>query len=209
MELSGGNPGLRGGVWRKGAWALGSPAHEQAAEPDGTLLEEAKKKRKPFSEHIIVAFITKQWNCPDVSGTVFNAYQKSGGSPQVSYLVTSERMRRGHRKTLAMFILLSQVTWEMGDISMKKKSVTNEVPQALEISWSRYLILFSEKPFNFLLLKRSNLLFVAKLPKLIEGWFISPHFISFELHTEILSNATCCLHRNGSTEAGLSPAYMS
>lgn len=52
----------------------------------------------------------------------------------MSYLVTSERMRRGHRKTLAMFILLSQVTWEMGDISMKKKSVTNEVPQALEIS---------------------------------------------------------------------------
>ena len=45
MELSGGNPGLRGGVWRKGAWALGSPAHEQAA----------KKKRKPFSEHITVS----------------------------------------------------------------------------------------------------------------------------------------------------------
>ena len=46
--------------WRKGAWALGSPAHEQAAGPDGTLLGEAKKKRKPFSEHITVAFITKQ-----------------------------------------------------------------------------------------------------------------------------------------------------
>lgn len=90
----------------------------------------------------------------------------------------------------------------------KKKPVTNEVPQALEISWSRYLILFSEKPFNFLLLKRSNLLFVAKLPKLI-GWFISPLFISFELHTEVLSNATCCLRRSGSTEAGLSAAYVS
>ena len=54
MELSGGNPGIRGGVW-----ALGSPAHEQADGADGTLLEEAKKKRKPFSEHIIVASITK------------------------------------------------------------------------------------------------------------------------------------------------------
>ena len=103
----------------------------------------------------------------------------------MSYLVTSERMRRGHRKTLAMLLLLfCYLRWPgRGETSAwKKKPVTNEVSQALEISWSRYLILFSEKPFNFLLLKKSNLLFVAKLPKLIEGWLISLHFLLFELH---------------------------
>lgn len=63
-----------------------------------------------------------------------------------------------------------------GELRNEKKPVTNEVPRGVEISWSHYLILFREKPFNFLLLKRSNLLLVAKLPKLIESWLVSPRF---------------------------------
>lgn len=118
----------------------------------------------------------------------------------------------GTGKFWPCFCFYSVISGDLGEgrhQHEKKKPVTNEVPQAREISWSRYLILFREKPFSFLLLKKSNLLFVAKLPKLMEGWLISPHFLSFELHIEVLSNATCCLHRNGGTEAGLSPTYMS
>ena len=102
--------------------------------------------------------------------------------------MTSERRRSGHRRNVATLLFLScYLRWPgRGETWEWKKPVTNEVPRGLEISWSLYLILFNEKPSSFLLLKRSNLLLVAKLPKSRESWLISitgaPHWNTVRCH---------------------------
>lgn len=170
------------------------------------LCRKELRKKKQFSKHIIAASITKQWNCPNASGAVFSAYKKRKKRvPPCKWVIwwLQREWEEGTGEVWPPFCFYPIISGDLGEGRHwnEKKPVANEVPWGLEISWSHYLIPFNEKPFNFLLLKRSNLLLVAKLPKLIESWLVSSHFLWFELHIEILSDATCCPHRKGARKA--------